>query len=85
MRKLVLVRGPQGSGKSTLIHDSGLTPYALSLDAVRHVAGAPAMTPDGRTAINGENDDVVVRLHRDLVEARMRREELLVIEEAGRV
>lgn len=82
MRKLVLVRGPQGSGKSTLIHDSGLTPYALSLDAVRHVAGAPAMTPDGRITINGENDDVVVRLRRDLVEARMRRGELLLIEQA---
>lgn len=82
MRKLVLIRGPQGSGKSTLIHDSGLTPYALSLDAVRAVAGAPAMTPDGRVTINGENDDAVVRLHRELVEARMGRGELLLIEQA---
>lgn len=82
MRKLVLVRGPQGSGKSTLIHNAGLTPYALSLDAVRHVAGAPAMTPDGRTTINGENDEIVTRLHREMVDARMRRGELLLIEQA---
>lgn len=82
MRKLLLVRGPQGSGKSTLIRQMGLEPYALSLDKVREVVASPAMTPDGRIIINNENNDMVVKLHREFVTQRMGRGELLVVEQA---
>lgn len=82
MRKLLLVRGPQGSGKSTLIAHLGLAPYALSLDTVRQVVAAPTMTSDGRMSVAGEFDEIVLKLHRNLVTERMKRGELMVIEQA---
>jgi predicted kinase len=82
MRKLILVRGPQGSGKSTLIEQTGLASYALSLDTIRQVVSGPTMTADGRLVVAGEFNDQVCRMHRDLVAARMERGEFLVIEQA---
>lgn len=82
MRKLLLIRGPQGSGKSTFIRQLGLEPYAMSLDLIRRAMAAPAMNPEGKLGIAGEFDDAVVRWHRDLMEERLRRGELLVMEQA---
>ena len=40
MSKLILMRGAPGSGKSTLIKDSGLSNYAISLDELRRLLAA---------------------------------------------
>lgn len=82
MRRLLLVRGPQGSGKSTFIHRLGLDDYALSFDKVRTIAGGPSMTPDGRVTVSHENEETVVGLTRQLLEMRMARGETLALEQA---
>lgn len=40
MSKFILMRGAPGSGKSTLINDSGLFNYAISLDELRRLLAA---------------------------------------------
>ena len=40
MSKLILMRGAPSSGKSTLIKDSGLSNYAISLDELRRLLAA---------------------------------------------
>lgn len=40
MSKLILMRGAPGSGKTTLINDSGLSNYAISLDELRRLLAA---------------------------------------------
>ena len=39
-RRLILMRGAPGSGKSTLIKDNGLSNYAISLDELRRLLAA---------------------------------------------
>lgn len=82
MRKLLLVRGPQGSGKSTLIRRLGLDPFALSLDLWRRALASPALNSEGKWGIAAEFDDQVVHWHRKTLEERMRRGEFLVVEQA---
>jgi predicted kinase len=82
MRKLLLIRGPQGSGKSTFIRQLGLEPYAMSLDLIRRAVAAPALNPEGKWGLAGEFDDAVVNLHRSLMDQRLRRGELMVMEQA---
>jgi predicted kinase len=82
MRKLLLVRGPQGSGKSTLLRELGLEPYTLSLDRVRETVAGPSMSPEGYLGINNELNNEALRLHKDLLEGRLSRGELVVVEQA---
>lgn len=48
MRKMVVVRGPQGSGKSTILADAGLADHALSADRMRLAMGGPVLSNHGR-------------------------------------
>jgi predicted kinase len=80
MRKLLLVRGIPGSGKSTYIREHGLEPYTLSADTLRMVYAGPVLDATGRMRIPADNDrDVWQKLY-ELLEQRMRNGELIIVD-----
>lgn len=83
MRKLVVFRGHQGSGKSYTIESLGLGEWTLSSDAIRSVVASPMLTSDGRMIINQDVNQQVFGMLHDLADKRMRRGETLVIDTTG--
>ncbi|MFZ1249267.1 MAG: RNA ligase [Candidatus Saccharimonadales bacterium] len=80
MRKLYVTRGVPGSGKSTLLEACGLTPYTLSPDTLRLAMSAPVLDEQGRMSISTQHDRRVWELLREILEERMERGELIVID-----
>ena len=84
MRKLVVTRGHQGSGKSTVIGSLGLDAYTLCPDDLRLAFAAPIMGAGGDVGISQEHEGRVWRWMRQLLSERMGRGELLVIDATHR-
>lgn len=80
MRVLFLMRGAPGVGKSTFIKNNGLEQYALSADEIRLLIQSPTLGVDGSLGINQANDKRVWQLLFTMLEDRMRRGELTVID-----
>lgn len=80
MRILLLLRGSPGCGKTTWIEQHGLTQYALSADDIRLMCAGPTMMPDGKMAINPNNDNAVWATLFKLLEIRMQNGEFTVID-----
>ena len=80
MRVLILTRGAPGSGKSTFLRDKGLEPYTLSPDALRILAEPPTLNPSGKETISQDNDKFVWGLLFQLLEERMAKGALTVID-----
>ena len=80
MRKLFLLRGAPGSGKSSWCRDNGLADYVIEPDAIRLMLRAPVLGPDGKYSISQKDNKRVWKLVRQLVEARMETGELIVID-----
>ncbi|SFS80812.1 RNA ligase [Marininema halotolerans] len=80
MRLLVIVRGLPGVGKSTWLEAEGLMPYTLSADHIRMQTQSPVYTMDGELEITAKNDKTVWRHLFTLLEERMKRGELTVVD-----
>lgn len=80
MRILLLLRGSPGCGKTTWIEQHGLTNYALSADDIRLMCAGPSLMPDGKLAINPNNDNAVWATLFKLLEIRMQNGEFTVID-----
>lgn len=80
MRKLVLLRGIQGSGKSTFISNNQLSPYTLSSDALRLMIRSPSLGGDGKLSISGAVNSATWKMLFELLEARMKRGEFVVVD-----
>lgn len=80
MKKIVMVRGAPGSGKSSFLKVHGLIDYTLSMDQIRLLLGAPIMNKAGNMSISAVQNAKVYDLFYDLMEARMSRGETLAIE-----
>jgi len=80
MRQLILMRGAMGAGKSTFIENNGLKPYALSPDELRLMHQTPVLQENGKTAITMSNDKYVWETLFHLLEKRMERGELTVVD-----
>lgn len=80
MRKLVVMRGHQGSGKSYTINEAGLRQWTLSPDDLRMVLSPPVLGTDGRMMNNQGMNDRVFAFMNKLVHERMDRGETLVID-----
>lgn len=81
MRKLVLMRGAPGCGKSTWIRNVGWEEYTISSDVIRLLVQSPVMDHEaGQLTISQQNDRVVWDLLFDMLEKRMERGEFCVVD-----
>jgi len=80
MRKLIFVKGPPGSGKSTVIENLGWGPYSLSKDMIRGIRGAPELMMSGKIGISQEENHSVEKEFLSLTARRMEKGEFLVLE-----
>lgn len=81
MRTLVVLRGAPGSGKSTWVEKWGLKPYTLCADTIRELFESPVMDDErGIMQVSQKNDRDVWRLLFDLLEQRMVRGELCIVD-----
>ena len=80
MRNLVLVRGPQGSGKSRLVSRLGLEGHHLSYDAARQFVCGDAYGLDGAMRISQEQNRLAGTLTRESLERRFADGETVVFE-----
>lgn len=80
MQYLILMRGAPGSGKSTWIRDNHLENYTLCPDDLRVYVQSPDIDIYGNTFISQKNDHFVWDLLFQLLEKRMEKGELTVID-----
>lgn len=80
MRNLLLLRGAPASGKSTWIANNNLQQYTLSADGIRLLWQTPILKADGTLAISQNNDGDVWALLFHLLEQKMRRGELCIVD-----
>ena len=80
MRKLFILRGVMGSGKSTFIKDNNLEDYTLNPDKIRLMYNSPEMTINYNEMIPQFNNNKVWTLLFELLEYRMSKGELTFID-----
>lgn len=80
MKKILLMRGAPGCGKSSLVDSLGLTPWALSMDLLRQVRSAPIMLTNGGMGLNQEFNAQVFQDLKNQVRERMGRGEFIVLD-----
>lgn len=80
MRKLVILRGAQGCGKSTFIKENDLEIFTLSADQIRLMYSSPEMTINYKEEIPQFNNKKVWDLLFTLLENRMKRGEFTIID-----
>lgn len=80
MRKLIVLRGAPGSGKSTFVRQMDWEDYALSMDQLRLIRRAPELTSDGRFQISQEENSQVNGEFKSLIASRMSRGEFLIVD-----
>lgn len=80
MRKLVVLRGIAGCGKSTFVKEHHLENYTLCPDELRLLFNSPALDVDGSMQISQEKNGKVFSLLYTILESRMNDGEFTVID-----
>jgi predicted kinase len=80
MRKLILMRGAPGAGKSTFLKEQGLEAFTLCPDDYRLRMAGLTMDEEGEIGIGQHRDNVVWPTLWEDVEAKMTRGELIVLD-----
>lgn len=80
MRKLIILRGASGCGKSTFIKDNDLENYTLSTDTIRLMYASPELGIDYKESIPQFNNKKVWDMLYYLLEERMKKGELTFID-----
>ena len=80
MRKLIILRGAQGSGKSTFIQEKNLERFTLSSDTIRLMFNAPELTIDYTETIPQFNNKKVWQLLFYALEERMKKGEFTLVD-----
>ena len=80
MKKILLMRGAPGCGKSSLIQSLGLDAYALSMDMMRQIYAAPTMQPNGLVGLSQEHNAAVYHELKTRAAQRMERGEFIVLD-----
>lgn len=79
-RKVIFIRGPQGSGKTTLMQRAGLEGYNLSQDKIRSILAGDMMNPNGQFTPSHENEPLVYTLFRESRDRRISKGEVVCID-----
>ena len=80
MRKLFLMKGVPGCGKSYLLQKLGLDAYAISSDSIRLLHATPSFGVDGAIGIPQVNDKRVWEQLYTLLEIKMRQGDTIVVD-----
>jgi len=80
MRKLFILRGAMASGKSTFIKNNDLEDFTLNPDKIRLMYNSPEMTINYNEMIPQFNNNKVWNLLFQILEDRMRKGELTIID-----
>lgn len=80
MLDLYLMRGPQGSGKTTFLNNAGLLPWTVTPDQLRRLYGSFSMNISGQVALSHEHEDYVWAKLREIMEYRMKYGETTIID-----
>ena len=80
MRKLIILRGASGCGKSTFIKNNDLENYTLSTDTIRLMYASPELGIDYKESIPQFNNKKVWELLYTLLEERMKKGEFTIID-----
>ena len=80
MRKLIILRGAQGSGKSNFIQEKNLERFTLSSDTIRLMFNAPELTIDYTETIPQFNNKKVWQLLFYVLEERMKKGEFTLVD-----
>ena len=79
-KKVVLIRGPQGAGKSTLVRSAGLEGVNLSPDKIRNVVSGDALAPNGQFMPNHDHGPMVHRIFMESIDRRIAAGEVICID-----
>lgn len=80
MRNIVVVRGPQGSGKSSFIRRCGLAGHHLSFDKMREAVSGDTLSPDGSWTIPQQHNKLVWKLTMESLDRRLEAGETIAFE-----
>ena len=80
MRKLIILRGAMGCGKSTFIKNNDLENYTLSTDTIRLMYASPELGIDYKESIPQFNNKKIWDLLYTLLEERMKKGEFTIID-----
>ena len=80
MRKLIILRGASGCGKSTFIKNNDLENYTLSTDTIRLMFSSPELGIDYKESIPQFNNKKVWELLYTLLEERMKKGEFTIVD-----
>ena len=80
MRKLIILRGAMGCGKSTFIKNNDLENYTLSTDTIRLMFSSPELGIDYKESIPQFNNKKVWELLYTLLEERMKKGEFTIVD-----
>jgi predicted kinase len=80
MKNIVIIRGPQGSGKSRLVRKLGLEGHHLSFDKVREVVAGDTLNIDGMMTIPQQHNGLVWEMTQQSLKRRMETGETIVFE-----
>lgn len=80
MKKLVILRGISGCGKSTFVKEHHLENYTLCPDNIRLLLSGPVLMSNGNFQISQEKGSKVFSILYELLEARMEEGEFTIID-----
>ena len=80
MRKLIILRGAMGSGKTSFIKEHNLENYTLSTDNIRLMFSSPELSINYQEVIPQFNNKKVWDLLYTLLEERMKKGEFTIVD-----
>lgn len=80
MRKIVIMRGPPGTGKTTILKKAGMTDYAVSPDNMRRMIASPAMSRSGEWTIDQSVNTRAWAMSMDMLKSRLKRGETVAFD-----
>jgi predicted kinase len=79
-RKVIFIRGAQGSGKTTIMRRAGLEGFNVSQDKIRNIVGGDTLNVNGDFVLNHENEPLVFKLFTESIDRRIARGEVICID-----